>query len=87
MLEHSYRIRPLTLEGGERYPMLLDCHGMPHWYATLFVTTQLRNAGKAANTMMSVLAAIRALLVWANRNGVELEHRFSQRAFLNDQEL
>ncbi len=67
--------------------MLLDRHGMPHWYATLFVTTQLRNAGKAANSMMSVLAAIRLLLAWADRSGIDLEDRFAQRAFLNDQEL
>ncbi len=82
-----YRLRPLILDCGERYPMLLDSNGMPHWHATLFVTTQLRNAGKAANTMMSVLAAIRVLLTWANSAGVDIEERFAQREFLNDQEL
>ena len=87
MAADSYRLRPLTFDGGERYPMLLDAQGMPHWYATLFVTTQLRNAGKAANTMMSVLSAIRSLLAWASQNSIVLEDRFAQRLFLGVQEI
>lgn len=87
MAGSTYRLRPIALESGERYPLLLDSKGMPHWHATLFVTTQLRNEGKAANTMMSVLAAIRALLTWASRNSIDLEDRFAKRLFLNEQEL
>jgi hypothetical protein len=34
-----------VLSGGERVPMLHDEHELPLFYPTLFVTSQLRNAG------------------------------------------
>ena len=71
-----------VFQDGERYPLLLDTHGVPCWYPTLFVTTQLRNAAKAPNTITSVLSAIRLLLAWSQVDGVDLEARFAKREFL-----
>jgi integrase len=87
MAGDRYRLKTLTLDSGERYPILVDNHGMPHWHATLFTTTQLRNAGKTTNTMISVLAAIRTLYAWAKGNDIDLEARFAKRVFFNDQDL
>lgn len=80
-------VRLVTFSDGERYPLLIDSRGMPFWYPTLFTTTQVRNASKAPNTMVAVLSAIRVLMAWTHASGVDLESRFANRQFLNEQEL
>jgi len=80
-------LKTVVFSDGERYPMLLDEAGIPDWNATLFITTQLRNASKASNTMAAVLGAIRLLFVWADRNRVDFEVRFAEREFLTREEL
>lgn len=72
---------------GERYPVLLDPDGLPLWYPTLFVTTQVRNASKASNTMKAVLGCIRILLNWADSKGMSLVRRFADRKWLRNQEI
>lgn len=67
--------------------MLLGKDGVPHAMATLFVTTQIRNASKAPNTMLAALGAIRGLLVWAEVRHVDLEQRFLTRLFLTGAEI
>src|SRR5699024_4058225 len=80
-------LRQTVLRNGERYPLLLDSHGQPSWYPTLYATTQLRNASKASSTISSVLAAIRLLLAWYDVEGIELEKRLARRDFLRIQEV
>jgi integrase len=70
--------------GGERVPMLHDARGLPLFYPTLFVTSQLRNAGAAVNTIVNTLRDILVLLRWEasqtpTRN---LEREFSKGSFL-----
>lgn len=86
-MEEQFSVRFITFANGERYPLLLDHQGQPHWYATLYATTQIRNASKAPNTIAVVLAAIRVLISWSLSLGQDLEARFSQRNFLTDNEL
>jgi len=86
-MEEQFSVRFITFTDGERYPLLLDQQKQPHWYATLFATTQIRNACKAPNTIAAVLAAIRILLSWSTSRGQGLESRFSQRNFLAGHEL
>jgi|SRR5579871_1303014 len=86
-MEEQFNVRFITFSDGERYPVLLDNQKQPHWYATLYATTQLRNASKAPNTIAVVLAAIRILYSWCFTRGQDLETRFSERNFLNEQEL
>lgn len=48
----------IVFEDGERYPMLIDEHGMPDFWMTLFVTAKLRPGHKASaieNTMRDIL--------------------------------
>lgn len=41
----------------------------------------------APNTMAAVLSALRVLMVWSQSYGVDLESRFANRLFLNEQEV
>jgi integrase len=86
-MEEKFIVRFIVFSGGERYPILLNSNGQPHWYPTLYTTTQVRNASKAPNTIAAVLAAIRVLLGWSHIFNHDLEYRFSHRKFLNEQEL
>ena len=43
--------------------------GMPTWWPTLFVTTQLRNPGKSVSRMEAALGAIQVLLTWVEGEG------------------
>lgn len=86
-MEEKYKVSFVTFSDGERYPILLNSKGQPHWYITLYVTTQVRNASKAPNTIAAVLAAIRILFAWADSFGQDLEYRFAQRKFLTDREV
>lgn len=72
-----------VLSGGERVPFLLDEQGVPYFYPTLFVTTQLRNAGAAVNTIRNKLADIMVLLRWEAQNGRDLITEFAQGDFLS----
>jgi integrase len=67
--------------------MLLDEQGVPHWYATLFITTQVRNASKAPNTMLASLSSIRMLFAWASSRSIDLEARFARGDLLGDSEI
>lgn len=82
-----HRIQTVVFSDGERFPVMLDGSGVPHWHATLYVTTQVRNASKAPNTMQAILSAVRTLLVWAGERGVDLESRFARREFLIESEM
>ncbi|HUZ97252.1 MAG TPA: site-specific integrase, partial [Edaphobacter sp.] len=52
-----------------------------------FITTQIRNASKAPNTMLAALSAVRSLLGWADSYAIDLEKRFSSRHFLTESEI
>lgn len=86
-MEEKLSIRLITFSNGERYPLLLNQHGQPHWHATLYATTQIRNASKAPNTIVAVLSAIRILLSWSLSRNQDIESRFCQKKFLNEHEL
>lgn len=86
-MKEEFRVRFIKFIDGERYPMLLDQEGQPHWYATLYATTQIRNSGQAPNTIAAVLGSLRILFSWSLSRRINLEDRFSKREFLTLQEL
>ena len=60
--------------------MLFDAEtGMPTWWPTLFLTTQLRNTGKSVSTMETALRAIQILFSFVEGKGIKLEERFLTR--------
>jgi integrase len=81
------RITVTKFSDGERYPLLLNESGVPEWYPTLFITTQARNASKAANTMRAMLGSIRFVLRWAELTGISLVDRFVRTEWLRTAEL
>jgi len=83
----KFKNRLVVLSDGERYSLLVDESGSPHWFATLYATTQVRNASKAPNTIQAVLGGINLLFSWADENDIDLESRFSQRRFLTASEV
>jgi len=83
----KYQGRLVVLSDGERYPLLVDESGTPDWYITLYVTTQIRNASKASNTIQAVLGSINLLFSWCDEKNIELEARFSRREFLSESEV
>ena len=71
-----------VLATGERMPILLDDQGLPLFYPTLFVTSQLRNSGAAVNTIRNALAEIAVLMRWENRQERDLVSEFQTGRFL-----
>lgn len=72
---------------GERWAMLLDQSGMPAFYPGLFVTTVLRNKGKATATQEQALTAIKALLEFCDAKNINLIERIQSRIWLTTGEL
>lgn len=70
---------------GERVPLLRDARGLPLFYPTLFATSQLRNAGRAVNTIVNQLRDILVLLRWqvAQDPVRDLEAEFAKGKFLS----
>jgi integrase len=62
--------------------MLHDARGVPLFYPTLFVTSQLRNAGAAVNTIRNKLADIVVLLRWESLQARDLISEFRNGRFL-----
>lgn len=65
-----------VLQEGERVPFLLDEHGLPLFYPTLFETAKLRNGGAAFNTIRNKLEDIEVLLRWEADNNRDLVTEF-----------
>lgn len=83
----NYRVTKFIRPNGERYPILVDGENMPVFYPTLFATSQIRNSGLASATMEQALTAIKVLLVWCDKNAVDLKCRILNRTFLSTGEL
>ncbi|MGH8158818.1 MAG: hypothetical protein ACREPQ_11915 [Rhodanobacter sp.] len=47
MPEAGFRTYIVVFSQSERFPVLLDEAGLPHWFSTLFTVAQKRNANKA----------------------------------------
>ena len=79
----AYRIRHCRWESGERYCMLVDAQtGIPAWWPTLYITTQVRNRGHSVATMEQALRSVRVLLAYAEAHEIDLEERILTRRFL-----
>ena len=79
---NNYSIKTLIFEDSERYPILLDSEGMPHFYVTLWVTSQLRQQGKAFNTILNKINHIKLLLKWEAIEQRDLYTEFGRGQFL-----
>lgn len=76
-----------VLAGGERVLFLRDDRGVPLFYPTLFTTTQLRNAGAAANTIRNKLLDVVVLMRWERTHGREILEEFRRGSFLSPADI
>ena len=83
----TFKVRTLLLADGERMPLLLSSNLQPQYYPTLFITSQVRNAGRAVNSISAELASIKRLYTWANHRKIDLETRLASGEYLRDSEL
>lgn len=81
-----YRLKTSIFSDGERRAFLVDEHGVPEPYSTLYVTMRLRNAGKSVSTQEAHLNSINILLMHAEDHRLALYERFKNHSFLNAME-
>ena len=70
-------------DSGERSAFLLDEHGIPLYWPTLYTTVRLRNAGLAVNSIKNALNELRSLLRWEQLQGRDLESEFREGRLLS----
>lgn len=61
--------------------------GLPVYYPTLFLTTQIRNRGDAFSTMLVAASNLVMLLRFVDRRDINLEQRFLSKDFFKPHEL
>lgn len=54
----AMRVAQTILNSGERHSVLIDEHGLPDWWSSLWVIEKLRPGGGAANTISTKLRAV-----------------------------
>ena len=69
------RVKLLTFNDGERYPILLQEDGQPLYLPTLYISTMVRSGNHAAKTLERHLRAIMHLYTWAKSEGINIESR------------
>lgn len=83
----TFKIQTLLLPDGERMPLLHGPDLQPLYYPTLFITSQVRNAGRAANSVSAQLGSIKRLYTWATLRNVDLEERLALGDYFRDFEV
>jgi len=81
-----YRAEKFVFSDGERYPMLVDGMGMPHFWVTLFISVQVR-LGVQANTISSYISDIRHFLLWEEVNNRDILLEMRKLQFLSDSDF
>lgn len=82
-MKSPWKVENIRMQSGEIYPLLV-CRedGIPLFKPTVYITSMVRNAGKAESTSEANLRAIMFLYFWGNKNGIEIETRFRKGEFL-----
>ncbi|MGL5215960.1 MAG: tyrosine-type recombinase/integrase [Aeromonas hydrophila] len=87
-MEKNYRVTTFVMDSGERYCMVVDrATGLPMYYPTLFLTTQIRNRGNAFSTTLAAANNLVLLLRFLESRGIKLEQRFLTKDFFKPHEL
>ncbi|MCH4871107.1 hypothetical protein [Pseudomonas sp. TMW22089] len=70
--------RHLQFRQGERHKLLVNAQtGIPLYYPSLFITTQVRAVGASVSTVQASLTALKVLYAWQTDQGINLEVLFS----------
>lgn len=81
-------IRHIQFRQGERHKLLVDAQtGIPLYYPSLFITTQVRARGASVSTVQASLTALKVLYAWQTDQGINLEVLFSSGKVLRLEEI
>ncbi|MNJ26699.1 site-specific tyrosine recombinase XerC [compost metagenome] len=70
-------IKHIQFRQGERHKLLVDAQtGIPLYYPSLFITTQVRAGGFSVSTVQASLTALKVLYAWQADRGLNLEALF-----------
>lgn len=87
-MKNHYGLKTFVMDSGERYCIVMNrSSGLPVYYPTLYLTTQLRNRGDAFSTMSAAASNLIVLLRFLDIRGIDLEQRFLTKNFLKPHEL
>lgn len=76
-MEKNYRVTTFVMDSGERYCMVVDrASGLPMYYPTLFLTTQIRNREDAFSTMLAAANNFGYVVTLCRSRDIDLEQRF-----------
>jgi integrase len=78
----KFHTKKYKMESGERCCLLVDELGMPAFGPTLYVTTNIRNAGKSVAVAEQCLTSIKILIEFCDQEEIDLEQRIDSKAFL-----
>ena len=79
----KFQTKTYKMESGERCCLLGDDLGMPSFCPTLYITTQVRNAGKSVATAEQCLSGIKILLEFCDNEKINLDERICSGTFLS----
>jgi len=83
-----YSTKHIILSDGERYKLLVNANtGIPLYYPTLYITSQIRGGGQSVSTIQSFITSLKVLLKWLDHYSVNMEERFRRKEFLTLQEV
>lgn len=87
-MKKNYRVKTFVMDSGERYCLVTDrSSGLPVYYPTLFLTTQIRSKGDAFSTMLAAASNLTMLLRFLDSRDIDLEKRFLNKDFFKLHEL
>lgn len=87
-MAYIYSTKHIILSDGERYKLLVKADtGIPLYYPTLYITSQIRGGGQSVSTIQSFITSLKVLLRWSNHYSVDIQERFSRKEFLTLQEV
>lgn len=81
-----YRVRSFILPGGERLPLILNNEKGPLIRPLLWLLTMRRARNLGTNTLISNMYSLKALYLWANRQGIDIEEKGISRRYLDPHE-
>lgn len=86
-VERLASMTTVVMSDGERYSTLVDSSGIPLYYPTLYITTQLRNRSLSHSTLVNESAAINVLLQLFHERGIDIHSRLESGSLLKEHEI
>ncbi len=84
----SVSVKNFVMRNGERYCLLVEStSGLPLYYPTLYLTTQVRNKSLSVSAMETALLGIGVFLHFLIEQGIDIHGRFQNQVYLEPPDL